>query len=145
MTILQCYSHATNGINSSYIHEPVTAVSLHNSHCKLGPRQFYIKSVFVHNMHQGFFQGGRREHLLLLGLILPPLGNFILKVNQFKCLKYLVIALCILSVNKSLKYCMYVYHSRHTDNNSTFSTPHSITISKSSSINNELISLFIIL
>ena len=57
----------------------------------------------------GFLSGGsRREHSLLLGLILPPLGNFILKVNQFKCLKYLVIALCILSVNKSLKYCMYI-------------------------------------
>ena len=31
------------------------------------------------------FRGGRGEHSPLLGFGLPPLGNFDLKVNQFKC------------------------------------------------------------
>ena len=35
---------------------------------------------------QGFFQGeAGGEHSPLLGFGLPPLGNFDLKVNQFKC------------------------------------------------------------
>ena len=31
------------------------------------------------------FREGAGEHLPLLGFGLPPLGNFDLKVNQFKC------------------------------------------------------------
>ena len=31
------------------------------------------------------FRGGGGEHSPLLGFGLPPLGNFDLKVNQFKC------------------------------------------------------------
>ena len=58
---------------------------------------------------QGFFQGGWGEHLPLLGFGLPLLRNFDLKVNQFKYLKYLIVALCVINVNKSLKYCMYVH------------------------------------
>ena len=40
-------------------------------------------------------------------LWLAPLGNFDLKVNQFICLDS---ALCIINVNKSLKYCMYIVY-----------------------------------
>ena len=68
---------------------------------------------FFHQMLEeqcsGSLSGGRGEHSSLLGFGLPPLGNFDLKVNQLKCLKYLIVALCIINVNKSLKYCMYVH------------------------------------
>ena len=51
-----------------------------------------------------------REHSPLLGFGLSPLRNFDMKVNQFKCFEiYLIVALCIINVNKRLKYCMYVY------------------------------------
>ena len=41
---------------------------------------------------------GAGEHSPLLGFGLPPLGNFGLKVNQFKCFEILVVALCIINV-----------------------------------------------
>ena len=95
----------------------------------------------------GFLSGGRLEHSPLLGFGLHPLGNFDLKVNQFKCLKYLTVALCIINVNKSLKYCMYVHniHSSYTTILLVFLLHILIIISKSSSVNNELMSLYIIL
>ena len=68
----------------------------------------YQSIVNLTNQHQGFFQGGG-EHSPLLGFGLPLLGNFNLKVNHSSVLKYLIVALCIINVNKSLKYCMYVY------------------------------------
>ena len=99
-------------------------------------------------LFQGFFQGGRGgEHSPLLGFGLPPLGNFDLKVNQFKCFEIFnthpVVALCIINVNKSLKYCMYI-HSSYTTILLVFLCHILIIISKSSSVNNELMSLFII-
>ena len=80
------------------------------------------------------------EHSPLLGFDLPPLGNFDLKVNQFKCLKYFLVALCIIIVNKGLKYCMYIHSSYITI--LVFLLHILIIISKSSSVNNELMSLY---
>ena len=49
------------------------------------------------------FKGGGGEHSPLLDFGLPPLGNFDLKVNQFKCFE-----IFNSYTMQSLKYCMYV-------------------------------------
>ena len=47
------------------------------------------------------FRGGQGGAFTPLGFGLPPLGNFVLTVNQFKCFKSLIVTLCIINVNNS--------------------------------------------
>ena len=78
---------------------------------------------FADTIQSGFLSGGGwGEHSLFLGFGLPPLGNFDLKVNQFKCFE--IFNSCTMH-NKSLKYCMYIHSSYIANNPSSFSTPYS--------------------
>ena len=91
------------------------------------------------------FRGGGSVHpSLALACLLPLLGTLFWKHINSSVLKYLIVTLSIINVHKSLKYCMYMHYSCTTIFLVFYSIYIPIIISKSSSVNNELMSLYYI-